>query len=210
MTHAIEAYVSTLHCNYTDPLALWAIKLIAENLKNSYEGDMEARKTMHDAQCLAGMAFSNALLGIVHSMAHKTGAAFSGGHIIHGAANAMYLPKVIAYNAKVPEAAKRYAEIAKFLHLEGKSTDELVKALIRMLRDMNDQLNIPQSIKNYGEGGVKAEKSIIDEKEFLDKLSSVATLAIGDACTGSNPRQPSQEDMEKLLLAVYYDKEIDF
>ena len=209
-THAIEAYVSTLHCNYTDPLALWAIKLIAENLKNSYEGDMEARKTMHDAQCLAGMAFSNALLGIVHSMAHKTGAAFSGGHIIHGAANAMYLPKVIAYNAKVPEAAKRYAEIAKFLHLEGKSTDELVKALIRMLRDMNDQLNIPQSIKNYGEGGVKAEKSIIDEKEFLDKLSSVATLAIGDACTGSNPRQPSQEDMEKLLLAVYYDKEIDF
>ena len=210
MTHAIEAYVSTLHCNYTDPLALGAIKLIAENLKNSYEGDMEARKTMHDAQCLAGMAFSNALLGIVHSMAHKTGAAFSGGHIIHGAANAMYLPKVIAYNAKVPEAAKRYAEIAKFLHLEGKSTDELVKALIRMLRDMNDQLNIPQSIKNYGEGGVKAEKSIIDEKEFLDKLSSVATLAIGDACTGSNPRQPSQEDMEKLLLAVYYDKEIDF
>ncbi len=210
MTHAIEAYVSTLHCNYTDPLALWAIKLIAENLKNSYEGDMEARKTMHDAQCLAGMAFSNALLGIVHSMAHKTGAAFSGGHIIHGAANAMYLPKVIAYNAKVPEAAKRYAEIAKFLHLEGESTDELVKALIRMLRDMNDQLNIPQSIKNYGEGGVKAEKSIIDEKEFLDKLSSVATLAIGDACTGSNPRQPSQEDMEKLLLAVYYDKEIDF
>ena len=210
MTHAIEAYVSTLHCNYTDPLALWAIKLIAENLKNSYEGDMEARKTMHDAQCLAGMAFSNALLGIVHSMAHKTGAAFSGGHIIHGAANAMYLPKVIAYNAKVPEAAKRYAEIAKFLHLEGKSTDELVKALIRMLRDMNDQLNIPQSIKNYGEGGVKAEKSIIDEKEFLDKLSNVATLAIGDACTGSNPRQPSQEDMEKLLLAVYYDKEINF
>ncbi len=210
MTHAIEAYVSTLHCNYTDPLALWAIKLIAENLKNSYEGDMEARKTMHDAQCLAGMAFSNALLGIVHSMAHKTGAAFSGGHIIHGAANAMYLPKVIAYNAKVPEAAKRYAEIAKFLHLEGKNTDELVKALIRMLRDMNDQLNIPQSIKNYGEGGVKEEKSIIDEKEFLDKLSSVATLAIGDACTGSNPRQPSQEDMEKLLLAVYYDKEIDF
>ena len=210
MTHAIEAYVSTLHCNYTDPLALWAIKLIAENLKNSYEGDMEARKTMHDAQCLAGMAFSNALLGIVHSMAHKTGAAFSGGHIIHGAANAMYLPKVIAYNAKVPEAAKRYAEIAKFLHLEGKTTDELVKALIRMLRDMNDQLNIPQSIKNYGEGGVKAEKSIIDEKEFLDKLSSVATLAIADACTGSNPRQPSQEDMEKLLLAVYYDKEIDF
>lgn len=210
MTHAVEAYVSTLHCNYTDPLALWAIKMIASDLKNSYEGDMEARKNMHDAQCLAGMAFSNALLGIVHSMAHKTGAAYSGGHIIHGCANAMYLPKVIAYNAKVPEAAKRYAEIAKFLHLEGNSTEELVKALIQMLRDMNDQLNIPQAIKYYGEGGVKADASIIDEKEFLAKLPEVAKNAIGDACTGSNPRQPSQEEMEKLLLAVYYDKEIDF
>ena len=210
MTHAVEAYVSTLHCNYTDPLALWAIKMIASDLKNSYEGDMEARKNMHDAQCLAGMAFSNALLGIVHSMAHKTGAAYSGGHIIHGCANAMYLPKVIAYNAKVPEAAERYAEIAKFLHLEGNSTEELVKALIQLLRDMNDQLNIPQAIKYYGEGGVKADASIIDEKEFLAKLSEVAKNAIGDACTGSNPRQPSQEEMEKLLLAVYYDKEIDF
>ncbi len=210
MTHAVEAYVSTLHCNYTDPLALWAIKMIASDLKNSYEGDMEARKNMHDAQCLAGMAFSNALLGIVHSMAHKTGAAYSGGHIIHGCANAMYLPKVIAYNAKVPEAAERYAEIAKFLHLEGNSTEELVKALIQMLRDMNDQLNIPQAIKYYGEGGVKADASIIDEKEFLAKLPEVAKNAIGDACTGSNPRQPSQEEMEKLLLAVYYDKEIDF
>ena len=210
MTHAIEAYVSTLHCNYTDPLALWAIKMIASDLKNSYEGDMEARKNMHDAQCLAGMAFSNALLGIVHSMAHKTGAAYSGGHIIHGCANAMYLPKVIAYNAKVPEAAERYAEIAKFLHLEGNGTEELVKALIQMLRDMNDQLNIPQAIKYYGEGGVKADASIIDEKEFLAKLPEVAKNAIGDACTGSNPRQPSQEEMERLLLAVYYDKEIDF
>ena len=210
MTHAVEAYVSTLHCNYTDPLALWAIKMIASDLKNSYEGDMEARKNMHDAQCLAGMAFSNALLGIVHSMAHKTGAAYSGGHIIHGCANAMYLPKVIAYNAKVPEAAERYAEIAKFLHLEGNGTEELVKALIQMLRDMNDQLNIPQAIKYYGEGGVKADTSIIDEKEFLAKLPEVAKNAIGDACTGSNPRQPSQEEMEKLLLAVYYDKEIDF
>lgn len=210
MTHAVEAYVSTLHCNYTDPLALWAIKMIASDLKNSYEGDMKARKNMHDAQCLAGMAFSNALLGIVHSMAHKTGAAYSGGHIIHGCANAMYLPKVIAYNAKVPEAAERYAEIAKFLHLEGNSTEELVKALIQMLRDMNDQLNIPQAIKYYGEGGVKADASIIDEKEFLAKLPEVAKNAIGDACTGSNPRQPSQEEMEKLLLAVYYDKEIDF
>lgn len=210
MTHAIEAYVSTLHCNYTDPLALHAIKMIHNDLKKSYDGDMQARASMHDAQCLAGMAFSNALLGIVHSMAHKTGAAFSGGHIIHGAANAMYLPKVIKYNSKVPEAAERYAEIARFIDLKGETTEELVDALIAELRSMNKQLNIPLSIKNYGEGGVLADQSIIDEKEFNEKLSEVAANAIGDACTGSNPRQPSQEDMEKLLLAVYYDREIDF
>ncbi len=210
MTHAIEAYVSTLHCDYTDALALHAIKMIHRDLKKSYDGDMEARDRMHNAQCLAGMAFSNALLGIVHSMAHKTGAAFTGGHIIHGAANAMYLPKVIQYNAKVESAAERYADIARFLHLKGETTQELVAALVAELREMNRQLDIPLSIQNYGPGGVIAEQSIIDEKEFNDKLSEVATNAIGDACTGSNPRQPSQEDMEKLLLAVYYDKDVDF
>ncbi|MDD6490538.1 MAG: iron-containing alcohol dehydrogenase [Clostridia bacterium] len=203
MTHAIEAYVSTLNCNYTDPLALHAIKMIHNDLKASYDGDMDARDRMHDAQCLAGMAFSNALLGIVHSMAHKTGAAYSGGHIVHGCANAMYLPKVIKYNSKDETAAKRYAEIARFIDLKGETTEELVDALIAELKKMNESLNIPKCIKEY-EGG------IIDEKEFNDKLSSVATLAIGDACTGSNPRQPSQEDMEKLLHACYYDEEIDF
>ena len=210
MTHAIEAYVSTLHCDYTDPLALHAIKLIHNNLKKSYDGDMSARDTMHNAQCLAGMAFSNALLGIVHSMAHKTGAAFSGGHIIHGCANAMYLPKVIKYNSKNADAAERYAEIAKFIDLKGETTEELVDALIAELRSMNDQLNIPQAIKNYGAGGVKADESIIDEKEFMDKLPETAKNAISDACTGSNPRIPTQEEMEKLLVAVYYDKDIDF
>lgn len=210
MTHAIEAYVSTLHCNYTDPLALHAIKMIHRDLKKSYDGDMTARKNMHDAQCLAGMAFSNALLGIVHSMAHKTGAAYSTSHIIHGCANAMYLPKVIQYNAKNPEAAVRYAEIADFIGLTGNSTEAKVAALVAELRSMNDQLDIPQAIRYYGEGGVKAETAIIDEKEFLDKLSDVAANAIGDACTGSNPRQPSQEEMEKLLKACYYDLEIDF
>ena len=210
MTHAIEAYVSTLHCDYTDPLALHAIKMIHNDLKKSYDGDMEARDRMHNAQCLAGMAFSNALLGIVHSMAHKTGAAFTGDHIIHGAANAMYLPKVIKYNSKNAEAAERYAEIARFINLKGETTEELVDALIAELREMNRQLNIPLAIKNYGKGGVIAETSIIDEQEFLAKLHDVAANAIADACTGSNPRQPSQEEMEKLMLAVYYDKEIDF
>ena len=210
MTHAIEAYVSTANCDFTDPLALHAIKMIQNDLVGSYNGDMAKRDAMHNAQCLAGMAFSNALLGIVHSMAHKTGAAFTGGHIIHGCANAMYLPKVIKYNSKDPVAAERYAKIAKFINLKGETTEELVDALIAELRSMNDQLNIPQGIKNYGPGGVKADESIIDEKEFLEKLPEVAKNAIADACTGSNPRQPNQEEMEKLLKACYYDTEIDF
>ena len=201
MTHSIEAYVSTLNCDYTDPLALHSIKMIREYLEKSYHGDKDARGKMHNAQCLAGMAFSNALLGIVHSMAHKTGAAYSGGHIIHGCANAMYLPKVIQYNAKVPAAAARYAEIARFLGLAGSNDQELVASLVTMLKEMNAALGIPTCIKDY-EGG------IIDEKEFNEKLHDVAALAIGDACTGSNPRVPTQEEMEKLLLACYYGKEI--
>ncbi|OHT15389.1 NADPH-dependent butanol dehydrogenase [Tritrichomonas foetus] len=203
MTHAVEAYVSTCHCDYTDAVALHAIKMIHNDLIKSYNEDMEARGRMHNAQCLAGMAFSNALLGIVHSMAHKTGAAYSGGHIIHGCANAMYLPKVIKYNSKNAEAAERYAEIARFIGLQGKTTAELVDAFIAELRNMNKQLNIPMCIKDY-------ENGLIDEKEFNDKLKDVAKNAIGDACTGSNPRQPTQEEMEKLLLAVFYDREIDF
>ncbi len=202
MTHAIEAYVSTLNCDYTDPLALHAIKMISEYLVKSYHGDMDARAKMHNAQCLAGMAFSNALLGIVHSMAHKTGAAYSGGHIVHGCANAMYLPKVIRFNAKEPSAAIRYAEIAKFLGFAG-TTEELVTALIAHINSMNKALDIPTCIKDY-EGG------IIDEKEFLEKLPKVAELAVGDACTGSNPRTITPAEMEKLLTCCFYDTEVNF
>ena len=107
LTHAIEAYVSTLHTVFTDPLALKAIDIVNSDLIKSFNGDMACREEMHYGQCLAGMAFSNALLGIVHSMAHKTGAAFSTGHITHGLANAMYLPYVIAYNAKADGVAER-------------------------------------------------------------------------------------------------------
>ena len=121
LTHAIEAYVSTLNGPFTDPLALQAIEMVLEYLPASYNGNTHAREEMHYAQCLAGMAFSNALLGIVHSMAHKTGAAFSTGHIPHGCANAIYLPYVIQYNAKDTVAADRYAEIARRMGLEGRS-----------------------------------------------------------------------------------------
>ena len=212
MTHAVEAYVSTAHCDYTDPLAIFAIRMIQGDLVDSYNGDMSKRDSMHNAQCLAGMAFSNALLGIVHSMAHKTGAAFAdyGAHIIHGAANAMYLPKVIAFNAKDPEAKKRYGVIADEMKLGGANDDEKVKLLIEYLRGMNDALNIPHCIQHYGPDSYPTEQGFVPEEVFLERLPEIAKNAIGDACTGSNPRQPSQEEMEKLLKCCYYDTEVDF
>ena len=212
MTHAIEAYVSTAHCDYTDPLAMHAIKMIQRDLVNSYNGDVTARNEMHNAQCLAGMAFSNALLGIVHSMAHKTGAAFAdfGAHIIHGAANAMYLPKVIAFNAKNPEAKQRYGVIADIMNLGGSNDDEKVALLIAALRKMNDDLNIPHCIKNYGADSYPCEQGFVPENVFLERLPEIAKNAIGDACTGSNPRIPTQKEMEELLKCCYYDTEVNF
>lgn len=212
MTHAVEAYVSTAHSSFTDPLAIFAMRSIQKDLIPSYNGDMDARAEMHNSQCLAGMAFTNALLGIVHSMAHKTGAAFDdfGAHIIHGAANAMYLPKVIAFNAKDPEAKKRYGVIADEMKLGGSNDDEKVAKLIEALRKMNDELNIPHCIKNYGADSYPTEQGFVSEEVFLERLPNIAKEAIGDACTGSNPRIPTQEEMEKLLKCCYYDTEVDF
>ncbi len=214
ITHAIEAYVSTANCEFTDPLAIHAVEMIQADLVKSYNGDMDARDRMHYAQCLAGMAFSNALLGIVHSMAHKTGAVFAdqGAHIIHGAANAMYLPKVIAFNAKDPTAKKRYGVIVDYMNICDKSAsdDEKVAALIAYLRKMNDELNIPHGIKTYGADSYPCEQGFVPENVFLERLHDIAVNAIADACTGSNPRQPSVEEMEKLLKCCYYDTEVDF
>jgi alcohol dehydrogenase class IV len=203
LTHAVEAYVSTMHCDYTDPLALHAIKMIIDNLIKSYNGDTAARAKMHNAQCLAGMAFSNALLGITHSMAHKTGAAFSGGHIVHGAANAMYLPKVIQFNAKESAAAERYAEIARFIAIPAKTPEEGTQSLVNQIKAMNMGMGIPPGIRDY-------ENGIIGEQEFLKKLPEVAANAVGDACTGSNPRKITPPEMEQLLKACYYNKDVDF
>lgn len=200
LTHAIEAYVSTLNSPFTDPLALKAISMVFEYLPDSYNGNMAAREQMHYAQCLAGMAFSNALLGIVHSMAHKTGAAYSTGHIPHGCANAIYLPYVIQYNAKDATAKKRYAAIAKSVGLAGNTDDELVAALCAKIDDYNVKLNIPKTLKDFG----------INEAEFLEKLPEVAANAVGDACTGSNPRSITPAQMEQLLKATYYGTKVDF
>ena len=200
LTHAIEAYVSTLNGPFTDPLALQAIEMVLDNLPASYNCDMDAREQMHYAQCLAGMAFSNALLGIVHSMAHKTGAAFSTGHIPHGCANAIYLPYVIKYNAKDPVAAKRYAEVARRMGLPGTSEKALINSLVEKIDDFNVKLNIPKTLKEFG----------VEENEFKEKVAKIAELAVGDACTGSNPRSIDPATMEKLFTCTYYGTEVDF
>ena len=200
LTHAIEAYVSTLNGPFTDPLALQAIEMVLDYLPASYNCNMDAREQMHYAQCLAGMAFSNALLGIVHSMAHKTGAAFSTGHIPHGCANAIYLPYVIQYNAKDSVAAKRYAEIARRMGLEGNSEKALINSLVAKIDEFNAKLNIPKTLKDFG----------INEEEFKEKIAKISELAVGDACTGSNPRAIDPAAMEKLFTCTYYGTEVDF
>ena len=195
LTHAIEAYVASLHSVFTDPLALKAISMIKDDLVKSYGGDKDAREQMHYAQCLAGMAFSNALLGICHSMAHKTGAVF---HIPHGCANAIYLPYVIKFNAK--SCADRYAQIAKSISLKGNNDDELVDSLIEFVKDLNKNLNIPSTLKEYG----------ISEDDFNSKVELISERAILDACTGSNPREISKDEMVKLFKCVYTGEKVDF
>lgn len=195
LTHAIEAYVAGLRSVFSDPLAMKAIVMIKEDLLKSYEGDKESRSQMHMAQCLAGMSFSNALLGITHSMAHKVGAVF---HIPHGCANAIFLPYVIDYNKKV--CMDRYADIAKRLKLKGSTSEELTDSLTNMIKTMNKNMNIPSTMKEYG----------IGEEEFKKNVDYVAHNAVLDACTGANPRPIDDETMKKLLEATYYGTKVEF
>lgn len=195
LTHAIEAYVASLRSAFSDPLAMQAITMIKKHLFNSYNEDKSAREEMHIAQCLAGMAFSNALLGITHSMAHKTGAVF---HVPHGCANAIYLPYVIQFNKKV--CGDRYAEIAKNLALEGNNEEELINSLINMIKEMNKSMGIPKTLKEYG----------IKEEDFKANVERVSMNAVLDACTGSNPREINEEEMQKLFTCIYYGNEVNF
>ena len=195
LTHGIEAYTASLRSNFSDPLAIQGIKLVKEHLINSYNGDVKAKNLMHEAQCLVGMAFSNALLGIVHSMAHKTGAVF---HIPHGCANAIFLPYVIQYNRS--ECEDRYANIARELKLAGNNDKELTDSLIKMINDLNTELDIPHSMKEYG----------IDEADFKANLEFVSHNAVLDACTGSSPRAIDDKTMEKLFTCTYYGTKVDF
>ena len=208
LTHALEAYVSVMASDYTNGLALKAIALVLHYLPRSYDdaNDEIAREKMHNASCIAGMAFSNAFLGINHSMAHKLGGEF---HIPHGRANAVLLPYVIAYNAQKPDkfaifpkygefkADYRYAQIARYINLGGNTQEEQIASLIKAVRDLMKRLNMPMSIKECG----------VDEKEFLAKIPTLAENAFEDQCTTANPRYPLISDLEEIYKKAYYGEE---
>lgn len=195
LTHAIEAYVSTARNPITDALAMRSIEMTARDIIPSYKGDNAARENMHISQCMAGMAFSNAILGIVHSMAHKTGRLFG---VPHGCANAIYLPYCIQYNAKT--AAPIFADIARRLSLYGQTDAELTDRLVELIRDLRRQMSMPATLQDFG----------VDEGFFLSQLDSIAEGAVGDPCTGTNPRPIDPAQMRELFLATYYGKEVDF
>ncbi len=205
LTHAIEAYVSTMASDYTDALAEKAAKLVFDYLKRSYDGgehDLEAREKMHNAATIAGMAFSNALLGLNHSMAHKLGGEF---HIPHGRANAILLPYVIAYNAQKPSkfvsfpkyehfiADEKYASIAHILGFGG-DKNEAIEKLIFAIKDLNKHFGIPLTLKEYG----------LSEQDFLSKIDILSERAHQDQCTGTNPRYPLVSEVKELYLKCYY------
>ena len=195
LTHAIEAYVATARSPFSDPLALKAISDIYDSIIDSYNNNVEARGKMHIAQCLAGMAFSNALLGIVHSLAHKVGAQYD---IPHGCCNAIMLPYVIQYNSKV--CMERFADIARMLGLPGGTDKQLTDSLVTSIRTLNDKLNIPNSYKAYG----------VPEDQFKSTLDFIAENAVLDPCTGSNPRATDVELMRKVLACTYYGEDVNF
>ncbi|OAA92427.1 Aldehyde-alcohol dehydrogenase [Clostridium ljungdahlii] len=195
LTHALEAYVASARSDISDPLAIHSIIMTRDNLLKSYKGDKEARNKMHISQCLAGMAFSNALLGITHSLAHKTGAVW---HIPHGCANAIYLPYVLDFNKKA--CGDRYANVAKILGLKGTTEDELVDSLVKMVQDMNKELNIPLTLKDYG----------ISKDDFNSNVDFIAKNALLDACTGANPRPIDFDQMKKILQCIYDGKKVTF
>ena len=195
LTHAIEAYVASNRSDFSDALALKAISDIFDSVVDSYNGDADARGKMHVAQCLAGMAFSNALLGIAHSIAHKTGAVF---HIPHGCCNAILLPYVIQYNSRA--CLERYAQIARTIGLPGATDKQLTASLVEAIRGLNEKLDIKPT---YRENGVS-------EEDFKANEQAISENAVKDPCTGSNPRKTDAEAMRKVLECAYYGNDAAF
>ena len=207
LTHGIEAYVSVMATDYTDALALKAIEMVFEYLPKSYKNDdspecMEAREKMHNASCMAGMAFANAFLGINHSLAHKLGSHFN---IPHGRANAILLPHVIEYNSQIPTkitafskyknfvADKKYSQISKVLGLKSNNVEEGVKSLISAIENLMRELNEPTSIAKCG----------IDKEKYFDLLEQLSLEAFDDQCTSTNPRQPMISEIKAIYEKIY-------
>lgn len=208
MSHALESYASMLSTDYTEGLALKAIKLLFDYLPRAYEHgakDPEAREKVANAATLAGMAFANSFLGVCHSLAHKLGAFH---HVQHGVANALLITEVMKFNAsekpkmgtfpqyKYPHTLERYAEIASFLNLPGKTNEEKFDQLLKAIEELKNKIQIPNSIKAHG----------IDEKKFLDQLDAMVEQAFDDQCTGANPRYPLMSEMKEIYLTAYYGK----
>ena len=210
LTHAIEAYVSNMASDYTDGLAEKATELVFKYLQRAYDNgeDKEAREKMHNASTIAGMAFTNAFLGINHSLAHKLGAEF---HMAHGRINAILLPYVIRYNSTKPTkfvsfpkyeyfiADEKYYELAKKVGLKAETKEEGINSLIEKIKELNQHMNIPKSFKEAG----------IDEQEFLSKVDMLADRSFEDQCTTANPRVPLVSELKQILLDSYYGKEYE-
>ena len=209
LTHAVEAYVSTLANDFTDGLCIQAIKMVFQYLERSYTNgaaDFEAKEKMHNASCLAGMAFANAFLGMNHSMAHKIGGEF---HVPHGRANAILLPYTIRYNGEQPtklstwpkynyyKAAERYAELARLLGLPAKTTAEGVESFAKACGELGKKVGIEMNFKSQG----------LDEKAYMEAVDKLAFLAFEDQCSPANPRVPVVEDIKKILIAAYDNQE---
>ncbi|MBR4448655.1 MAG: iron-containing alcohol dehydrogenase, partial [Treponema sp.] len=213
LTHATEAYVSTLANDFTDGICIQAIKMVFKYLERSYKAgfkdaprDDEAKEKMHNASCLAGMAFANAFLGMNHSMAHKVGAEF---HVPHGRANAILLPYTIRYNGTQPDklstwpkynyykAAERYAELARMLGLPAKTTAEGVESYAKACGELAARLGIEMNFKSQG----------LDKKVYMDAVDKLAFLAYEDQCSPANPRVPLVEDIKKILIDAYDSQE---
>jgi len=209
VTHALEAYASMMATDYTDGLALRALKMIFEYLPRAYDNglnDPEAREKMANAATMAGMAFANAFLGVCHSMAHKLGAFH---HLPHGVANALMIDEVLRFNAAEvpakmgtfpqydhPHTLARYAEVADYLGVNGKNDSEKLANLIEKIDELKARVGIKSTIKEY----------VPDEKDFLDRLDDMTVQAFDDQCTGANPRYPLMSEIKQMYLNAYYGK----
>ena len=209
MTHALEAYAAMLATDYTDSLAIGALKNIFEYLPRCYDNgpnDPEAREKMANASTMAGMAFANAFLGVCHSMAHKLGAFH---HLPHGIANALMIDEVMRFNASEtpakmgtfpqydhPHTLARYAEVASALGIKGKTDEEKLNNLIAAIDELKEKVGIKKTIRDYG----------IDENDFLSRLDDMVEQAFDDQCTGANPRYPLMSEIKQMYLNAYYGK----